>query len=282
MSRIDQALSWCTEFEGSTRAIGLLRIALAAIILIRYGNEIAFFAVDDIRHAVLAAYFFLLVPLMLIGAYTRLTVPLVAGLLFCMYFLFGFQPDKVGWNHHHSYLLMISVVFLSFTPCGRSYSLDRYRSVREAEHGRQATKPEYGQLWGTRLIGLQMSALYFWTAVDKSDWAFVSSQRLEQIMVWHHSGRPLATLMLCPAFLVAASIAVVVVEYLLAIAIHLKRLQWTAIRVALAMHATFYILLPVETYSITMIALYLVVLDPDIVHRFLDKLQGHDTASNRI
>jgi hypothetical protein len=282
MPTIERFASWCTEPVGSTRGVGLLRMALAAIILIRYDSEVAFFAHGDAAHTVLAVYFFVLTPLMFVGAYTRLVVPLVALMLAVMYFGFGFMPGKVGWNHHHSYILMISVVFLSFTPCGRSYSIDRYREIVEASRRGVAPRPERGRLWGTRLIGLQISALYFWTAYDKSDWAFVSGQRLEQIMVWHYSGSVVEPWVTAPLFLVGASVMVLVGEYLLAVAIHVRRLQPVAIPAALAMHAAFYMLLPVETYSITMIALYLVVVNADALHRFLDRLQGHEHAYHRL
>jgi hypothetical protein len=45
------------------------------------------------------------------------------------------------------------------------------------------------------------------------------------------------------------------------------------------MHATFYIMLPVATYSATIILLYLAFLDADRVHRFIDQLVGNDRVS---
>jgi hypothetical protein len=114
MDRRARVLDWCTELQGSKRAVGLLRFALAAIVLIRYGDEVAFFAADDTIHASLAIYFFVFTPLMLVGLYTRVAVPMVALTLAWMYLL-GYLPDRVGWNHHHSCILMISVLFLAFT-----------------------------------------------------------------------------------------------------------------------------------------------------------------------
>lgn len=60
----------------------------------------------------------------------------------------------------------------------------------------------------------------------------------------------------------AASILVVVVEYFLAGTILIRRLVWITIPTGLALHASFYVLLPVSTYSISMIALYLAVIHP--------------------
>lgn len=279
---LERVLAWGPEHEGSTRAAGLLRIALALIIFARYGREVGLFAANDFAHAMLASYFFVLVPMMLIGFCTRASTAMVAATLVCMYFFYSHVPGRIGWNYHHTYLLMIAVTLLAFTPCDRSYSLDRYLAVRRAEKEGVAAPPEYGRLWATRLIGLQMSALYFWTAFDKSDWAFLSGERLEQILVWHYSGRWLEDFIFVTPLLVGASVAVVVVEYFLAFAIHVRRLHPVAIPLGLAMHGAFYVLLPVETYSITMMALYLAVIDPGAVHRFMDRMQGHAPVAHRL
>jgi hypothetical protein len=50
----------------------------------------------------------------------------------------------------------------------------------------------------------------------------------------------------------------------------------------IVLHAVFYVMLPVETYSITMIALYLVVVSPEAVHRFMDGMHGHAPVTHRI
>lgn len=282
MNFVDKALAWGPQHAGSTRAVGLLRIALALIIFARYGREVGLFAAADSAHTVLAGCFFILTTMMLVGIYSRTATALAAGMLAFMYFGYSHLPGRVGWNYHHTYLLMISVLFLSFTPCDRSFSLDRYLAVRAAEAERRPPPPEYGQLWGARLIALQLSAVYFWTAVDKTSWAFLSGQRLEQIMVWHYSGRALEDVVTIPALLVAASAVVVVVEYFLAFAIQIRRLQAVAIPLAIAMHGVFYVMLPVETYSITMIALYLAVVDPDALHRFTDRMLGHAPVAHRV
>ena len=250
--------------------MGLLRISLAAILFARYGQEVAMFAVDDLAEAILGAAFFTLVALMLAGWRARVTVALTAILLTIMYFHFGSQIGRMGWDHHHTYLLMVSVIILAFTPCGNSFSLDRYLEVRRAQAAGQAPPPERGSLWAVKLFGLQLSTIYFWSAVDKSGSAFLSGERLEQVMIWHHAGRPLAPILLSPVFLTAASIAVVAAEYFLTFAIHIKRLVTVALILGAGLHAVFYLLVPVETFSVTMVALYLAVLDPGKVDRAVD------------
>jgi hypothetical protein len=247
--------------------MGLLRISLSLILLARYGSELTFFTAEDAADAFLGGAFFGLVLLMLVGRFTRAVVATMAALLAIMYFHFGSSAQRVGWDHHHTYLLMVSVAILALTPCGRSFSLDRFFEVRRAQGAGRKPPPERGSLWAVKLFGLQLSAVYFWAAVDKTNAAFLSGERLEQIIIWHHAGRPLAPIVLSTLFLSAAPVAVVAVEYFLAAAIHIKRLLPCALVLGCGLHAAFYLLLPVETFSITMIALYLAVADPAKVDR---------------
>ena len=74
--------------------------------------------------------------------------------------------------------------------------------------------------------------------------------------------------------LAALSFAVVVVEYFLAYAILTRRWRKVAFCIGLSMHATFYLMLPVSTYSATMMLLYLALLDPKTVRDFTDRIQA--------
>jgi hypothetical protein len=62
------------------------------------------------------------------------------------------------------------------------------------------------------------------------------------------------------------------VELVLAFGLWFKRLQPWLIPLGLIFHALLYVLLPVGTYSLNMWLLYLAYLDPDAVHRFLDRM----------
>ena len=78
------------------------------------------------------------------------------------------------------------------------------------------------------------------------------------------------------------AVTVVVVEFFLAFAIFVRRWRACVVPIGLALHAAFYVLLPVSTYSATMMVLYLALLDPDEVHRFIDRLLGHGDAAYRL
>lgn len=263
-------LAWGGDFTGSTRPAALMRMALAAIALVRFGAELAPYNAASPSAAAAGSLFFLFAAMSFVGYMSRIAIGGLGAVLFLAIYVHGGLGLGVpGWGHHHVYLLAIACLFLAGTDCGRSYSLDRLRALRAGD-----APPERGVLWGQRLIALQLAAMYFWTAVDKTDRAFLSGERLEQIFVWTYSGRALEFLLAFPALIAAMAIAVVVVEYWLAFAILSRRQRRYALPVGLAMHATFYLMLPVTTYSVTVMALYLALIDPDSVHRFIDRMQG--------
>lgn len=260
---------WSIDAVGSTRAVGLLRIALALIIWVRYAKELGFHSGVEWWTAPLAMVFYVVTTLMLLGVWTRVSVAATALLLVFFYFGLGVGGVKPGWYGHHAYLLMAATCLLALTPCGKSYSWDRFTAIRR---GRQPK--EEGPLWGQNLIVLQMVSLYFWTAYDKTGWHFLSGERLEAIFIWAHTNRPFEALLDVPYAAMTAAVMVVVVEYFLAFAILIRRLHWIAVPMGLALHGTFFVILPVNTYSISMMVLYIAVLSPSAVHRFIDQMHG--------
>lgn len=260
---------WDLAGEGSTRAVGLLRIALALIIWVRYGREVALYANHEWWTLPLAAVFFMLTTLMLLGVRARASVAGVAAMLVVFYFVIGIGGYRPIWYGHHTYILMAATCLLALTPCGRSYSWDRFAAL-----GRGEAAPETGPLWAQNLIVLQMASLYLWTAYDKTGWHFLSGDRLEAIFMWAHAGRPFEFFHQIPHMAMSAAVIVTVVEYFLAVAILIRRLHWIAVPMGLLLHASFYVILPVNTYSITMMALYLAVISPGAFHRFIDRMHG--------
>jgi hypothetical protein len=74
--------------------------------------------------------------------------------------------------------------------------------------------------------------------------------------------------------MIAASAATVALEYALAFGmLHARTRRWLVLP-GLLLHAAFYIVLPVRTFSATMFVLYLAYFDPDAVHAVIDRLSG--------
>jgi hypothetical protein len=274
-ARMADFLRWGADAQGSTRPLGLMRIAIATIVFVRFANEVSLYQGDSLSFVLLGLAFFGLTSMMLVGFKAQAACTGVAITLMTMHFYMGKVHGYPGWSSHHIYILVVSVSLLALSPCGRSFSWDRYRALAQAQDVRDIP-PEHGDLWPQRLIALQLAALYFWAAVDKTNWSFLSGQRLEEAFIWSFTGRALEPLISLGAILAVLSILVVVVEYFLAFAIFVRRWQAFVLPLGLALHAAFYVLLPVNTYSATVMVLYLALLDPDAVHRFLDRMiQNH-------
>ncbi len=272
---IKRIIAWF-ETEGSTRPAGLLRIALAFLIWVRFADELAFYESGTVISVAFSALFFLATACMLLGLRARLATGITAVLLGFMYFGAGLSAGVTSWTSHHIYLLLSTTALLAFAPCGASFSIDRLREVSKAEREDKSLPPERASLIVMRLIALQVVAVYFWGAVDKTTLSWISGERLQQVFWWQYSGRLLFGAVTSSYVTIFLSVAVLVVEYLIAPAILIRRFQPVAIPAAIILHASFYMFLPVKTFSGTMILLYLAVIDADDTNRVIERMMGHD------
>ncbi len=266
---IGRVFDWF-EAEGSTRPTALIRIGLVCLIWIRFGDWVTLFVSANWFAVLFSIVFYLFTTLMLVGLWSRVSTAATALLLGLMYFGAG----SLDFAHHHVYLLFAATALLALAPCGASFSVDRLRAVAAAEREGRPPPPERGDLIAMRLIALQLSAVYLWGAVDKTTLAWLNGERLQQVFWWNYKGQPLFELLATQPVPMLLSIVVLVVEYLIAPGILIRRYQPLAIPAALVLHAGFYILLPVKTFSGTMILLYLAVIHPDATNRLIERLMG--------
>jgi hypothetical protein len=124
--------------------------------------------------------------------------------------------------------------------------------------------------------------MYFWTAYDKSFWGFLSGDRLQQLFVNFYVGSQAGIWMQYGFAFTAAAILVTLLEYALAFGLPFAKTRKWLLIPALLLHSAFYIMLPVETYSATIVLLYLAYFDADRVHRFIDQLAGNDRVLPRL
>jgi len=264
--------------EGSTRAIALMRIALGLLAWARFADRLL-----PLRHTTWdwylgAAVFFPLSLLFVIGLGTRVTAPLFAAATWYVVAYLGHQHYE-PWTHHHVYALLFGITMLALTPCGRSLSVDRWLAVRRAERAGEPPASEIGPLWAVPLIGLHVSLMYMFSAYDKLTWAFLSGQRLQQSLQFLYFGSDAPP---SPWWEIGTAIAgtgTVALELWLAVALWLPAQRRAAIAVGLALHAVFYLTIPVGIFSLTVAAFYLAFVDPDRFHRGLDRLLGARPAS---
>lgn len=174
---------------------------------------------------------------------------------------------KGPFVHAHSYLLMSAVVVLALAPNGRSLSLDRWRRL-----GRGTALPELGPVWPLVLLRLQVALVYFWGAVDKTNVAFLSGSRLQQ-MAWYYFGSHEGMRVpLLDEALVLGGIGTVVLEYALAFGLWFAPARRWLVPLGALFHFAIFASVPVGTFSVLTVFLYLAFPDPDAVHRDLEEL----------
>ncbi|MDX8534316.1 HTTM domain-containing protein [Mesorhizobium sp. VK25A] len=265
-------VAWAVDTEGSSRSSALIRIGLAMLFWSRWAGELLLYMDQSPAGLLLAVNFFVATALLFVGYHSRFAAVWTGAVGLAMYYYFGFQLGREPWTHHHTYLLAVAALLIALTPCDRSYSLDRYLAVMRAERAGLAPPAERGNLWGLRLIVVQLSVLYFFAAFDKSNHAFLSGARIEQIFLWYYAGSDYPVGLAWPATIV--SVAVVALEYCLAFGLPFRRSRRYLVLPGLAFHAIIYLTLPVYTFSATMALLYLAYFDADAVDKVIARLQG--------
>jgi hypothetical protein len=260
--------------EGSTRAVALLRILLVFLVWTRFADQLQPFRSMEPERWLVGASFYLSTTLLLIGYQTRVAALWTAATLVSFNYWFGLVRGVEEWTHHHTWLLAITAVFVATTPCGRSYSVDRWLAVRRAEQAGEPIPDERGPLWGTRLLALQTSYVYLMSAYDKTFWGFLNGDRLQHSLVYLYGSSDPVEWVGFEALCMVSAVSVVALEYVLPFGLWFRRYQPVLIPMGLVLHVMFYLILPVATFSGTMAALYLMYIDPEVVHRVIDRLHG--------
>lgn len=271
MSGLLTALRQRMDMKGSTRALGLLRIGLALLLWSCWARELMPHRWDRPLYWVLGAAFYLGTTGMLLGLWTRFSVAVTGLTVGTLVFGCGYFDGQHAWIHHHTHLLAHATLLLALTPCGRSFSLDRWWLRRAGW-----VAPEVGPLWAVPLLALQTSAVYFFGALDKTSVRFLSGDHLRGIVAVYYTGSDPVELPGYAALLVLTSIAVVLLEYLLAFALFVPRWQRWCMPIGLVLHGVLYVSIEVGTFSLTMAILYLAYLDPAVVHETIDRLLDND------
>lgn len=257
--------------EGPTHQLGLLRVGLALIVWAEYGHATALFWNHPGPRMLIGGALLVAAGFMAVGLFSRLSTAATGALLLLGYHWIGVhQGIKEPWVHAHTYLLTMAVLVLALAPNGRSLSLDRWRAGAGAA-------PQHGPLWPLALLRLQLALVYFWGAVDKTNVAFLSGSRLQQIGALYYGSHEGVRLPLFDELMVVASIGTVLLEYALAFGLWFAPARRWLIPLGIGFHAVVYLTLPVGTFSVTSCLLYLAFVRPEAVRDALHRLVGrHD------
>ena len=270
-----RVIDWALHTEGSSRTSALIRIGIPLIIWARLANDLAFFNEPSLARILFEANFFAATTLMLLGYYSRTACTWAALNMLAIYYYGGYVLGIEPWTHHHISLLAMATALSALTPCGKSYSLDRYFAVRKAQHLGHTIPAESGNLWGLRLMSLQLSIMYLGTAFDKTSWAFLGGDRLEALFMYYYSGSTYPDMIGFHALMIVLSILTVALDYILAFGLIFEATRKWLIIPGLIFHGILYLFLPVFTFTVTVWLLYLAYLNADKVHAFIDTMHGY-------
>jgi hypothetical protein len=277
MRRLSAWLDRALEIDHSTRSAALLRIGLAILIFTRFGDAMMLTHQTDAITAGLLLCFWVSTTAMLFGYRAQLATAATALCLIGSVAYLGALRHQSAWAaHHHVYLLIAAVSCVALTPNGRSYSLDRWRTLQRSAATGEPVPKERGRVGALYLGAVQLSAVYFWGAYNKTTLGFLSGDKFEsQLLAYIFDSDP-PNVAGWHAFIASASVATVLLEYALAGGLWIPALRRWLVPIGIAFHIVIYVTLPVTVFSALSCLLYLCYFDPDQVHAAIDRLSQAD------
>ena len=256
--------------EASTRSSALLRIGLVFLAWSCFANRLIIYRTfQSPEWFLLGLLFFIFSGMLFIGWRTKFSNVGVALVLNVMVFYLGVKDNYFTFRTYPATLIAMSLTWLCFLPSGKSFSLDRYIEISKIKDQKNIFLEEIGQVWALNLIRLQVAVVYFFAAIDKSYLDF--NERLEQIFQSAYFGSYLPWEGL-RFIILLISLLTVLLLYLLSFGLFIKSWHSWLMPIGIVFHLFIYLLIPVRTFSLTMILLYIAFLDPDDVHYFLKRI----------
>ncbi|MFT3774595.1 MAG: HTTM domain-containing protein [Minicystis sp.] len=270
-----RALEWIFLYRGSTRPVALLRIATAIVLWSKFAPYMTLWSSLRTDRFLFSVSFYASTVLMLLGLKSRLASAwsAIAGLAFMLYGGLGLGLEEVA--NHHTSLLLLTTAFLAMTPCGHSYSVDRWRAVRAAEREGRAAPEERGDLWATRLLMVLITIVYaggVWAKLSTP--GYLNGAEMEKLMILAWPGGDDISPPLLRELGRVGGLLVLLAEIFIPVGLWWPRTRKAAVAVGVILHLVFYVVVPVQTFSVTMILLYLAFVPADDVHRVIDRLSG--------
>mgnify|MGYP001178579604 FL=1 len=258
------------NLKASTRSSAILRIGLVILAWSLFADRLIIFRTfQSPDWFILGILFFIFSGMLCIGWRTKFSNIGLALILNVMVFYLGVRDNYSPFTSFPGGLIAMSMAWLCFLPSGKSFSLDRYIAKSKINDQNNRFHKEIGQVWALNLLKFQVAVVYFFAAIDKSYIGF--NERLEQIFQKAYFGSYLPWEGL--RFIIfLISVFTVLILYLLTFGLFIKSWHRWLMPIGIIFHVFIYLLLPVRTFSLTMILLYISFLDPNDVHYFLKKI----------
>lgn len=213
----------------------------------------------------------------------------VLFLVCCAAFMVGWRTSWLKWivlvgeisyvqrNPSLTYgvdaILASLLVILCVAPVGRAMSLDRVRAVRAAKRGDlDATLPPYSSPWAgacTRLMQIQMAALFFYSAINKSGEDWWNGDALWTVFTTEeHYSRLMLNVFASQYWLAnVGTYGTILIEFAFAFLIWQERTRPYLLAAALFLHAQFAVLMRLYYFSFVMMMGHMSFVRPEWLTR---------------
>ncbi len=264
---LDRLLAMTDGFftkQGSTRVVGAMRIGAVLVTWSRFGAGMVPAFANGPAEIALCVSFWVFSVLAFVGLWSRVTIGLTGLSCMAIYYGQGLIGGNPALSSHHVYAQALLCVLLAMTPCGRSFSLDRWR----------LGVPERGPTWGQTLIAVQVTVLYLGAVYEKSYPAWLDGSRLQQIGMNVALGSSLPEGWAGVLFSVATVLGAWLtwgIELALGVLVWVRRWRVRVLLVGFVFHALVYAFTPVATFTVTMYVFLLATLNSDAVHGAMER-----------
>ena len=258
------------DIKASTRSSAILRIGLVFLAWSCFSNHLIIYRTfQSPDRLLIGILFFIFSGMLFLGWKTKFANIGLALILNVLILYFGVKDDFVQLRAHHANLIAMSITWLCFLPSGKSFSLDRYLAISKIKDQKHNFPNEIGEVWALNLIRVQVSVVYFFAAIDKSYLDF--NERLEQILQSAYFGSyfPWESFRIV---ILIISVFTVLILYLLSFGLFIKSWHRWLMPMGIIFHIFIYLLMPVRTFSLTMILLYISFLDPNDFYYFSKRI----------
>lgn len=231
---------------GPAIPVALARIFFSVIVIVKYGNIFRINLFKLLNHGfpfgVLVftlTFFYTVTLMMLFGFKSRFSCFLTSLGCFALYF---YEP------HHHTFLLSVVVLLIGLAKSGAHLSVDALRN--------KANQELNIPYWPIILVCVQMSAIYFWGAIDKLTIDFLSGARIETLLWKYWLWGSFEITPIIYAVILFLSWSTLLLELVLSFGLWIKKYQKILIISGVLMHLFMHIFLPIGPFSLMMVGVY--------------------------
>lgn len=263
--------------QGSTRQLGLMRIALSWLLWGSWGYPLVLHFDIHPERVALALAFYVCVWVMFLGIYSRVFSLLTGMVLVLASILLGDPLRWTIWAEQHRQLTVVLTLALALTPAGTSFSLDRWRALRRAAARGEPVPAEHGELWGLWLLRCLATAVFAVTTLSQANPEWLSGELIRRTLLDGVASEGAYDGPWAPAL----AWLILAVHAFVTVGLWFARTRWVAIALGGGCHLLLFLVLPISTLPLIVCWMLFAFVPSERVHSAIDRLHGRQDARER-